>query len=57
MQTIFDYREMAREYLAQAEACDDPRRKETLLGIADLYNRTALAMQAANAAPRLQTAG
>lgn len=47
MAPAFDYCEMAREYVAEAETCGDPERKETLLGIAKLYNQTALAMEAA----------
>ena len=42
---------MAREYLTAADADNDPQRKSVLLGIAKLYNQTALAMEAAMASP------
>ncbi|HYJ85148.1 MAG TPA: hypothetical protein VEW46_03770 [Pyrinomonadaceae bacterium] len=37
--------------MRQAETTDDPAVKKTLLGVAKLYNQTALAMEAAQAAP------
>jgi hypothetical protein len=44
------YREMARECLREAEGRSDPAHKKSLMGIAKLYNRTALAIDAAEAA-------
>jgi hypothetical protein len=38
---------MALECLKEAEASDDGARKKSLIGIARLYNETALAMEAA----------
>jgi hypothetical protein len=56
MTLAFNYREMARECIAEAEGCNDLDRKKHLLEIARLYNQTALAMEAAEAAP-IQAAG
>jgi len=56
MTLAFHYREMARECIAEAEAGGDPDRKKALLEVAKLYNQTALAMGAAEAAP-IQAAG
>jgi hypothetical protein len=51
MTGAFDYREMALDCLRQADVTDDPVAKKTLLGVAKLYNQTALAIEAARAAP------
>jgi len=51
MSLAFDYREMARECVAEAHSSRDPDRKKALLDIAKLYNETALAMEAAEATP------
>jgi len=51
MVSATDYREMAREYIREADATKDQDRKSALLGIAKLYNQTALAMEAAQAKP------
>jgi hypothetical protein len=51
-----DYREMALDCIREADATDDPVIKKTLLGVAKLYNQTALAMEVAQAAT-LQAAG
>jgi hypothetical protein len=45
MSSSFDYREMARECLHEAEQTQDVDRKKVLLQIAKLYTRTALAME------------
>jgi hypothetical protein len=50
MTGTFNYREMARDCIRQAETTDDPVIKNTLLGVAKLYNQTALAIDAALAA-------
>ena len=50
MTLAFNYREMARECIAEAEGCNDLDRKKHLLEVAKLYNQTALAMEA-EAAP------
>ena len=55
MSSAFDYRELARECVAEAHSCRDPDRKKALLDIAKLYNETALAMEAADAAPIVET--
>jgi len=47
MASAFDYREMAREYLKEADASKDVARKRDIEGIAKLYTQTALAMDAA----------
>ncbi len=47
----FNYREMALDCIRQADASDDPVIQKTLLGVAKLYNQTALAMEAALASP------
>jgi len=52
MTRAFNYREMARVYMAEAEGCSDPNRKKRLLQVARLYSQTALAMEIAEAAPR-----
>jgi hypothetical protein len=45
------YREMARECLREAEGTSDPALKQSLIKIAKVYNRTALAIEAVDAAP------
>ena len=55
MQAAIDYRAMARQCIREAEEIKDLDRKKTLLGIAKLYNQTALAQEAAEAAPICQT--
>jgi hypothetical protein len=47
MSSAFDYWEMARVYLKEADATKDAVRKKDLQGIAKLYTLTALAMDAA----------
>ena len=42
MTSAFDYREMARECLAEADATDDPVRRQALQDIAKLYIQTAM---------------
>jgi hypothetical protein len=49
MPTAFDYREMARECLAEAEGTTDAARKKTLLEMAKLYSQTALTMDSGDA--------
>ena len=46
-----DYREMARDCIREADGTKNPERKQALLGIAKLYNQTALAMEAAQTGP------
>ena len=45
-----NYRELARECMREAEAAKDAGRKQTLLGIARLYNQTALSLEAGDGA-------
>ena len=49
MPTAFDYREMARECLKEAEATKDAGRKKCLESIAKLYTQTALGMESVGA--------
>ena len=42
MASAFDYREMARECLAEADATDDPVRRQALQDIVKLYIQTAI---------------
>ena len=51
MQSASDYRAMAMECIREADESDDAGRKKALLGVAKLYNQTALAMEAAETAP------
>ena len=44
MPTAFDYRQMARECMKEAEATKDAARKKTLEDIAKLYVQTAFSM-------------
>jgi hypothetical protein len=53
MSLAFDYREMARECISEADVSTDPDRRKHLLEVAKLYNQTALAMDAAEVAPLL----
>ena len=48
MISAFDYLQLAKECIQEAERIKDEDRKETLLDIAKIYNQTALHM--ANAA-------
>jgi hypothetical protein len=57
MASAIDYRGLARECIQEAESTQDEARKKTLLGIAKLYNQTALNMEAGNAPPADQTDG
>jgi hypothetical protein len=45
MPSAFDYREMARECMKEAEATQDADRRLTLEGIAKLYLQTAFSME------------
>ena len=45
MLSTFDYLEMARECLNEAQATQDAHRKKCLESIAKLYTQTALAME------------
>ena len=47
MTAAFDYREMARECLREADATDDPVRRQALQDIAKLYLQTAIALEVA----------
>ena len=51
-----DYRDMALNCIRDADATDDPVLKKTLLGVANLYNQTARAIEVAKATPRRATA-
>jgi hypothetical protein len=51
MAAAFSYREMARECVLEAARSKDDDRKRALTGIAKLYTRTALAIEAAAASP------
>lgn len=53
MTSAIDYREMALECMREADAAKDPDRKKTLLGIAKLYNQTALNLEQ-DAAPEMK---
>ena len=44
MTAAFDYREMARECLREADATKDPDRRQALQDIAKLYIQTAIAL-------------
>lgn len=44
MPSAFDYREMARECMKEAEATKDASRRKTLQSIAKLYVQTAFSM-------------
>jgi hypothetical protein len=44
MPSSFDYREMARECMKEAEATKDAARKRTLEDLAKLYVQTAFSM-------------
>ena len=46
MASAFDYREMARECMKEAEATKDAGRRMTLESIAKLYVQTAFSMEA-----------
>jgi hypothetical protein len=46
MSSAFDYHELARECLQEAEGTADPERKKSLIDIAKLYTETALAVDA-----------
>ena len=50
-----DYRDMALNCIRDADATDDPVLKKTLLGVANLYNQTAQAIERAKAMPRQAT--
>jgi hypothetical protein len=45
MPTAFDYREMARECMKEADATKDVGRKKALRDIAMLYTQTALSLE------------
>jgi hypothetical protein len=45
MKTAFDYREMARECMKEAEATNDAGRQKALWDIAMLYTTTALSLE------------
>ena len=45
MQSAFDYREMARECMREAEATQDAARQKALLDLAKLYTTTALSLE------------
>ena len=45
MPSAFDYREMARECMKEAEASNDAARKQSLEDIARFYMRAALSME------------
>jgi hypothetical protein len=47
METASDFRELARRCLLEAAETKDDARKQTLVSIAQLYNRTALEIEAA----------
>ena len=53
MTSGFDYREMARECLLEAEATEDPVRRQALQDVAKLYIQTAIAMDAAGVRPSI----
>lgn len=57
MTSAIDYRALARECIREAEGAQDEARKKTLLGIAKLYNQTALNMEAVSPPPADQTDG
>jgi hypothetical protein len=45
MASAFDYREMARECMREADQTPDADRKKVLLQMAKLYSHTALTME------------
>ncbi len=47
MTSAFDYRQLARECLREADATDDAVRRQALQGIAKLYIQTAIALDVA----------
>ncbi len=51
MKAAADYRELARECLQEAEQTRNEERKKTFLGIAKLYNQTALNLEGGEAPP------
>ena len=52
MTSAIDYLEMARECLREAAETQDEARKKTLLGMAKLYNQTALNLDGGGGATR-----
>jgi hypothetical protein len=44
--TTFDYRELARECLREADETTDEARRKTLIGMARMYNHTAIQLDA-----------
>ena len=51
-----DYRDMALSCIRDADATDDPVLRKTLLGVANLYNQAARAIEVTKAAPLQATA-
>ena len=54
METAIEFREFARQCLLEAAETKDDARKQTLVTIAKLYNRTALEMEAGNLAGQVE---
>jgi len=51
MESAIDFREFARQCLLEAAETKDDARKQTLVSIAKLYNRTALEIDAGTVLP------